>query len=331
MCDLGGWTDTWFARHGVVCNIAIAPGAQVHVITRDLGALPARVILEVEQFGDRYGMDPARKLPGRHPLLEAAVAGVPLPGDRDVEITVRCALPAGSAVGTSAAVLVALLGALDALTPGRASPSDVAASAHRVETEELGLQSGIQDQLAAAHGGINRIEIDEYPQARLEPIAVPDPIRRALQERTLLVYLGRAHRSSVVHEQVVALLERDPDIDRRLEPLRAAARRGADALATGDLDGYGYALIENTVAQFALHPELIGPDARQVIEVARAHGASGWKVNGAGGPGGSVSVLGPPDAAARAGLVTELQRARRPWQLIPVRLDENGLRVEESP
>jgi D-glycero-alpha-D-manno-heptose-7-phosphate kinase len=331
ICDLGGWTDTWFAGHGVVCNIAVSPGAEVRAVTHETGSLPARVVLDVEQFGDRYGIDPDARLPGKHPMLEAAIAAASLPPDHDLEVAVRCALPAGSAVGTSAAILVALLGALDGLTPGRASPSDLANSAHRIETQELGLQSGVQDQLAAAHGGINRIEIDAYPHARVEPVALPEPVRRALQARLLLVYLGRPHDSSTVHEHVIEMLERDPELDRRLEPLRAAARRGADALAVGDLDAYGDAMVQNTEAQSALHPELVGSDARRVIEIARRHEASGWKVNGAGGMGGSVSVLGPVDAAGQADLVTELQRADRPWQLLPVRLERRGLCVETSP
>jgi D-glycero-alpha-D-manno-heptose-7-phosphate kinase len=330
MCDLGGWTDTWFANHGVVCNVAISPGAEVRVVANARGSLPARVVLDVEQFGDRYGVDPDGAQPGKHPLLEAAIAGAALPSDRDLEISVGCSLPAGSAVGTSAAIVVALLGALDALTPGRASQSELAASAHRVETVNLGLQSGVQDQLAAAHGGINRIDIEQFPRARVEPVAVPEPARRALQERLRLVYLGHPHDSSTVHEQVIALLEHDPDLERRLEPLRVAARRGAAALEAGDLDVYGESLVANTEAQAALHPDVVGPGAGEVISVARDCGASGWKVNGAGGAGGSVSVLASDDATAHARLVAELQRADRPWALLPFRLDQDGLRVDAS-
>lgn len=330
MCDLGGWTDTWFAGHGVVCNVAISPGAEVSVVTHARGSLPGRVVLDVEQFGDRYGFDPDDAPPGRHPLLEAGVTAAALPTGCDIEIGVRCALPAGSAVGTSAAIVVAMLGALDAFTPGRVTPSELAAKAHRVETVELDLQSGVQDQLAAAHGGINRIDIEQFPRARVEPVAVPEPARRALQERLLLVYLGRPHHSSTVHEQVITLLERDPDLERRLEPLRVAARRGATALAEGDLDAYGEALVANTEAQAALHPDIVGPEAREVIAVARDCGASGWKVNGAGGAGGSVSMLAPDDATAHATLVAQLQRADRPWTLLPFRLDRDGLRVDAS-
>ena len=45
-------------------------------------------------------------------------------------------------------------------------------------------------------------------------------------------------------------------------------------------------MIENTEAQERLHPELVSRDAHRVIEIAKEHGALGWKVNGAGGEGG---------------------------------------------
>ena len=50
-------------------------------------------------------------------------------------------------------------------------------------------------------------------------------------------------------------------------------------------------MIANTEAQGSLHPGIVGVDARRVIEFAAASGALGWKVNGAGGDGGSVTFL----------------------------------------
>ena len=50
-------------------------------------------------------------------------------------------------------------------------------------------------------------------------------------------------------------------------------------------------MVDNTEAQGSLLPGLVGVDARHVIEFAAAQGAVGWKVNGAGGDGGSVTIL----------------------------------------
>jgi D-glycero-alpha-D-manno-heptose-7-phosphate kinase len=326
VCDLGGWTDTWFAGSGLVCSVAVQPGVGVRVAAGEPGTDGQPVTLGMPDLDDRYRFDP-REPPGRHPLLEAAMAAMPLPAGTGLEVEVRWGMPPGSGVGTSASTVVALLGALDALTPGRLAPAALAQAAHRVETERLGLQSGVQDQVAAAHGGINLIEVGPYPEWRVQPVDVPEPVRTELEERLVHVYLGRPHASSALHEQVIAAFDEDDDGLRDLEPLRRAARDGAAGLDAGDLTAYGQALVANTRAQAALRPELVSADAWRIAAVARAHGATGWKVNGAGGDGGSVTLLGPPDREARDRLVADLGTAGRDWCVVPLRLDARGLTV----
>ena len=248
ICDLGGWTDTWFAapRRGVPpCREARRRGPRGE---------PAP--------GRPPGPRRARCRAVRRPVqLRPAptTAGTPSPPrDRDRlephpggAATSRspCAAPslAGSATGTSAAVVVALLGALDALTPGRLSPRPTSRpQAHRIETEGLGLQSGVQDQLASAHGGINLVVIDAYPNAQVARVPVSDDDRPSLEERTLLVYLGRPHRSSALHDDVIATLETAATPTGASSPSARRPDGCAAALASGDLEAYGRAMINNT-------------------------------------------------------------------------------------
>ena len=63
------------------------------------------------------------------------------------------------------------------------------------------------------------------------------------------------------------------------------AEKSRDALYAGNFETLGQAMIENNEAQGNLHAELISPQAHRIIEIAREHGAIGWKVNGAGGDG----------------------------------------------
>jgi D-glycero-alpha-D-manno-heptose-7-phosphate kinase len=85
-----------------------------------------------------------------------------------------------------------------------------------------------------------------------------------------------------------------PSLAKQLEALRATAEPSRDALYAGDFAALGQAMIQNTEAQRNLHPDLINPDADRVIEIARTYGALGWKVNGAGGAGGSLTILCGP-------------------------------------
>jgi D-glycero-alpha-D-manno-heptose-7-phosphate kinase len=326
VCDNGCWTDTWFAGHGQVFNIAVYPCAEVQVAIHTAGDGP-RLVLHPENFGGRYEVRHEAPPWGPHPLLEAAIAYMKVPRELRLEVTIHSEAPAGAGTGTSAAVTVALIGALDALTPGRLTPHEAASAAHRVETEMLRRQCGIQDQLASAYGGISFIEMFVYPHASVSPIRVPDPIWWELERRLVLVYLGKSHDSSSIHESVIRSLEDAGPDSPAIVDLRRTAPRSRDALYAGDFAALGRAMTESTEAQGRLHADLVGSEARRVIEIARAHCVLGWKVNGAGGEGGSLTLLCDEDAARKRALVREIEQADSTFRHVPTRLSRHGLRV----
>ena len=331
ICDLGGWTDTWFAERGAVLNIGVYPYAEVQLYpTETPPGEPRRIVIDAENFGERYVLDADLSEYDRHPLLEASIDIIELPENLSFEVNLYSAAPAGCSTGTSAAVSVALLGALDWLTPGRRSPHEVAALAHRVETEKLGLQCGIQDQLASAYGGICFIEMFQYPHAAVSQVLIPNSVWWELERRLLLVYLGRTHSSSEVHGQVIQRLEKEDADKSALEPLCKAARGGKEALYTGDFKAFANCMIANTEAQAALHPALVSDGARAVIDLAKQHGAMGWKVNGAGGEGGSLTILWGPEGERKRAFIKALTSLNPRFQVIPTYLSRMGLRRWET-
>lgn len=330
VCDVGGWTDTWFAGHGKVFNIGVSPYVEVQIAVYPRTARADRVVLHAENYGERYAFEPGRAGSERHLLLEAAVEEVMPPEEYALEITIHSQAPVGASTGTSAAVVVALIGALDALTPGRMTPHEVAYAAHRVETERLKLQSGIQDQLCSAYGGINLIEMHHYPFASVSPIRVPDATWWELERRLMLVFLGKTHSSSAVHRKVIAELEHEGGLSPRLAGLRRAAERSRDAIYAGDFAALGQAMIDNTELQAKLHADLVGAEAREVIALAQEHGVIGWKVNGAGGEGGSVTLLCGEAASPRRELLRAITAANPLFRPIPIAISRFGLRVWEA-
>jgi D-glycero-alpha-D-manno-heptose-7-phosphate kinase len=243
------------------------------------------------------------------------------------EVTIYSEAPTGASTGTSAAVTVALIGALDCLTPGRLTAHEAALAAQRVETELLGQQCGIQDQLCSAYGGINYIEMHHYPFASVSQIQIPNAAWWELERRLALIYLGRSHHSSQVHEMVIQGLENAGANCQQLEDLRQTAPKGRDALFAGDFAALGAAMAENTEAQRRLHPALISADADRVIEIARQHGACGWKVNGAGGEGGSVSLLCDERSDIKRAMLRAIEQENLLFKNIPIYLSRYGLRV----
>lgn len=301
-CDVGGWTDTWFAGRGLVCSLAVGPGVTVRA-----SAVPGdgTVTVAVPDLGAPFAVTDA---PPEHRLLAEAVAEAGgAPAGRDVTLKITSAVPPATSLGTSAAVCVGVIAALDGLATGAIrAPGDLASAAHRVESERVGRQSGVQDQVAAAHGGANRIEVD-YPATTVQRITLAPAVRAALDERLLHVAYGGRHDSSAVHEQVIAELESEGAGAARLEQLRRLAGQAHRALVDGDLDAYATVLTRATEAQAGLHPGLVSGEAHELIELARVVGAAGWKVNGAAGAAGSISILcrSPADRAVLAARVAD--------------------------
>jgi len=324
--DLGGWTDTWFAGRGRVLNMAVNPAVEVEVkVFPNPRRLKSRVEIRAENYGERFVFDPDRPKPEPHGLLQFAVGTLPPGLEETVEVTIHSAVPAGISTGTSAAVCVAILGALNESRPRKRSRKAIALLAHRVETEKLGLQSGLQDQIAAAWGGITFIDMPEYPRTRVTAVRIPAAAWSELERRLTLVYLGAPHRSSSMHEAVIAALQAGgPGMVhiRELSRIPLDARR---VLEAGDFEAFGETMVRNNECQRGLHPGLISRDADAVAAIAKIHNAAGWKVNGAGGEGGSMTVLASADDSRRRAMIRAIEGLGRGIRVIPVTLSRAGV------
>lgn len=330
ICDNGVMTDTWFAKHGKVFNIAVTPYAEVQIEVFPREDHDDQITLFAENYNDRYIPHLHPEKWDRYPLLEAAIDCTEIPNDIALKINVFSDAPIGGSIGSSAAITVALLGALNRLTARHLSLHELAYLAHSVETKKLKQESGIQDQLCAAFGGINYIEIFEYPYATISRIHTSVDVRLELENRMLLIYLGKSHKSSDVHEDVIESLEHGETSSKVLDALRVTAEQARDAIYNGDFNALGQSMIICTDAQRSLHPKIICPDAERVIEICKEHGALGWKVNGAGGQGGSLSILCNPMAHSKRSLIREIEEENRIFRNIPIRFSPHGLQVWET-
>jgi D-glycero-alpha-D-manno-heptose-7-phosphate kinase len=329
ICDNGGWTDTWFAEHGKIFNIGVYPyaEAQVEIFAHD--AAHQRIIIEAENFGDRYELEPDRKGWNKHPLLEAAIEYMHVPKEYSFRVSLYSEAPAGASTGTSAAVTVALIAALDRITPGQRTAHEIAYAAHYIETSMLGLQCGIQDQLCSAFGGIIFIEMHKFPHAAVSPIQPPNAVWWELERRLALIYLGSPHSSSEIHKKVIGELEDGGPECKKLQDLRMTAGRSRDAVYAGNFADLGQAMTDNTDAQERLHPDLVSTDMLRIIEIARAHHCLGWKVNGAGGDGGSMTLLCSDRSSEKRAMLRTIEDENPKFKNIPIYLSRYGVRTWE--
>ncbi|MBM3312542.1 MAG: GHMP kinase, partial [Candidatus Aminicenantes bacterium] len=260
--DLGGWTDTWFAGRGKVLNLAVLPGVEVEArVSANPRRVRRRIAVRAENYGQTFLMDPDAPRREPHGLLQYSLAALPVPADIKLEVTLFSSVPAGISTGTSASVSVALIAALNELRPRRLGWAAIARLAHRVETEKLGQQSGVQDQIAAAHGGVSFIDIVRYPDVRVRAVRLPPAVWNELDRRLCLVTLGRSHKSTVLHSRVIAALEAGGPQAKVLRAMTGIAAQARVHLRRGDLEAYGEDMTRNHEGQRSLHPSLISEEA----------------------------------------------------------------------
>ncbi len=294
--DFGGWTDTHFAGSGRVLNAAVSLFANVTIRTV---ARPG-ITINVLDYGEHLYIENAAAVTydSHHDLLKAAIKVMGVGGG--LEVMIGTDVPPGCGTGSSAAVSVALINALGVVSGKFLSAHEIARLAHRIETGELGCECGIQDQYAAAYGGINFIEVPAYPMAHVSPVPVPGEMLAAIETQLLLVYEGGGRLSSDVHRKVIESLK-DPGnpAAAALEELKTTALAARRALLSGDLDLLAETMERNNALQKRLHPDISTARIERIEALGKAHGARAAMINGAGG-GGSICLLCEPGRTIEA-------------------------------
>ena len=320
--DFGGWADTWFARTGAVVNFAVDLFARVTIRTRRRRG----ATIYAQNFGDVVEIPDLEKATyeHKHALLIAALKVMKVRQGLDVWIS--AGVPAGCGTGSSAAVSVAMIKALSVVSGEHLVAHEAARLAHQLETRELKIESGIQDQIAAAHGGVSYIEMYEYPNAYVSPVDLPEATRIELESHWVLVYEGARHLSGDVHLKVIAgLKKKGSKTQKALDTLRSTAGQAKKALLKGDLDLLAEIMNVNNGAQKALHPDITTDNFERIEEIARRRGAIGAMINGAGG-GGSILLL------CRPGRKFEVERSltKEGFRLLPCRINAHPARAWRS-
>lgn len=284
--DLGGWRDTRLFKSGKVLNMAIRLYTYVSLVPQGEKGFQ----IESHDMGESEYIRNLRDMEyaGALGLLKAAIGSSGVKGG--LKLIVRSEAPPASGLGSSAALAVATLGALNYRLGRNFLPHRIAAQAQRLETEFLRLECGVQDQLASAFGGINFIEVN-YPDARVTPVPVSDATLCELETSMLVVYTGKSHFSSGTHKHVIANFEaKDPRVLRAFDGLDTTAELGLEALMSGDMRRYAEALNVNWRYQKDLDDTITTPLVNDLEKQVRKHGCIGFKLNGAGAGGTAVMI-----------------------------------------
>ncbi|MBI2299894.1 MAG: hypothetical protein HYU66_13285 [Armatimonadetes bacterium] len=236
-----------------------------------------------------------------HALLRALLHAARPPLGIELTCTAK-GIPAATGLGTSAAIAVTIIQVL-AEAAGRAlSPIDLIHAARLPETHLLGLSCGFQDQGAAVHGGIANYRTrygDGVEEVEIVELEAGEQLIDTLDAGLIVVDFGQPHSSHEAHLGVFERLEEGhPDALRAFELLGEAEAAYHAAVARGDFDAFAEAQNMTWEAQRLLHPSMILPMMRDVVDMSRGLGVRGANVNGAG-MGGTVTLLAEPDRVGR--------------------------------
>jgi len=343
ICDIGRWTDTHWAGQGAVCNLAIDRRAHVVVETvpgetvtvTEFGYQVKReatpqITIKAPDLGVVETMSPGdREYSGRAGMLKAAVNLMGI--NAGLRITAWSDAPPACGVGTSAAISVAMLAALARVSGQELTPYQIAELAQRLETEELKVECGVQDQHASAHGGINLMHI-VYPKAQVFGVRVSDRVVAELNERLMLVYLG-PRLSGQMHLRVIERFQTgNESVRAAIQRLRELPGEFATALQLGDFARAADAINDNWRQSKRLHEGITNEFIEDLHATALRAGAQAACANGAGGGGSTVILAAPGKEVDVRNAVSDLcAQALRPDGtqpgLIPFSLSTNGVRA----
>ena len=193
--------------------------------------------------------------------------------------------PAGTGLGTSSTMAVALVGAFQRYLQQPWTSYEVAELAYRIEREELGLKGGRQDQYAAAFGGFNFIEF-ERGQTIVNPLKVQPDVLNELAYRLLLCYTGTGHFSpDIIEQQTRNYTEGKSETVEALDATKRLAIDMKNELLRGNLDEMGRLLDEGWKFKKRFTEAISNARIDALYAHARTAGALGGKVIGAGGGG----------------------------------------------
>lgn len=226
----------------------------------------------------------------RHPVVREALRHLGM--DQGLEIHHDGDLPARAGLGSSSSFTVGLLHSLHALRGRMSGKRELAAEAIRIEQERLRENVGAQDQVAAAFGGLNRIDFGPDGDFRVSPMILTRDRSELFQDHLLLFFTGFSRfGSEIAGDQIRAIPERT----RELSSMYEMVSEGARILAAGDLSDFGRLLDEGWKLKRSLTARISTPQIDAIYESARRAGALGGKLLGAGG-GGFMVFFAPPDA-----------------------------------
>ncbi len=245
-----------------------------------------------------YSAEPVLPNDGRLDLFKAIYnhvvrefnQGKPL----SLRISTRVDVPAGSGLGSSSTLTVAMLAAYGEWLNIPFSDYELAQTAFVIEREEAGLQGGKQDQYAAAFGGFNFMEFGRDGRVLVNPLRVKDWVVSELEASLLLYFTGKSRTSAdIIQEQSRNVRDRNTLALDAMHAIKEEAFRMKECLLRGDFQRLHQVLRDSWESKKRMASQITNEHIENLYACALKAGAHCAKISGAGGGGFMLFLTDP--------------------------------------
>jgi D-glycero-alpha-D-manno-heptose-7-phosphate kinase len=206
--------------------------------------------------------------------------------ERGMRITTFVEAPAGSGLGTSSTLMVALVGVFAEMLKLPLGEYDLAKLAYEIERNDLQLAGGKQDQYAATFGGVNFMEFYDNNKVIVNPLRIKSEYLFELENNLVLYFTNTSRRSEmIIREQQKNVLENNKSSLDAMHSLKEQAVQMKEALLQGNLGQIGEILNFGFNQKRKMAANISNPFIEKIYAAAMEAGATGGKISGAGGGG----------------------------------------------
>ena len=203
-----------------------------------------------------------------------------------IELSHVSDLPAQTGIGSSSSFVVGLLKAFYALQNKTPTRRELARQAIYVERHLLGEPGGVQDQIWAAYGGFNSIEIDKDGSFAVKPMPVSDLFKRDLLKRCVLLYTGKTRQSFKI-----ASSHNNKSSKKAKKSILKTTKSAYNSFVQEDIDSVGRLLNEGWQRKKEISPLISNDVVNTLYDKGISYGALGGKLLGTGGSGFLFFIL----------------------------------------
>jgi D-glycero-alpha-D-manno-heptose-7-phosphate kinase len=241
---------------------------------------------------------------------------------RGFELLLHTDAPPGSGLGSSSALVVAIIGVFCQWLHLQLTTSEIAAMAYQIERVDLGIKGGRQDQYAAAFGGFNLMEFFGN-RVIVTPLHISPAILNELQYSLILLYTGGTRLSAhILDRQTEGYIQRRSQVVAAMDEVKRLTLETKNALQQGSLGLFGRLLHESWESKKQMADSITNPHIDELYNEARRLGALGGKISGAGG-GGYMFLFCPNKS--RAAIIERLEAMGS--ERVNFSFDLNGLQT----